>query len=282
MSQMQISDTLREWHDTAPFWAKHSATIRSMFAPVTSALIQVAQIAEGQNVLDVAGGAGEPSLTIAETVGERGSVTCTDPINEMVEAAQAEAVKRGITNVRFRQCSADFLPFADESFDAAVCRLGAMFFPNPVECCREMLRVTKAAGVLAFAVWGKNELNPFCSGVTDVMARHVEAPTADPNAPGAFRFAEFGKFAEVMTRAGATDIKERVFKFDIEAAISAAEFWAMRSQTSATLREKLVNLPEEEQNQIAAEVQQLVREFFPNNKMKFPAQMIIVTGRKRN
>src|SRR4030095_2592770 len=109
MSSVQISETLREWCETAPFWAKHSATIRTMFAPVTRALVQHAQIAEGQNVLDVAGGAGEPSLTIADAVGESGSVTCTDPIKEMIEAAQAEALKRGTTNIRFRQCSADSL-----------------------------------------------------------------------------------------------------------------------------------------------------------------------------
>jgi len=279
-NRVQMSDTLREWRDTAPFWARHRATIRAMFAPVTRALIEHVQIAEGQNVLDVAGGAGEPSLTIAEAVGETGLITCTDPIKEMIEAAQAEAVNRGITNIRFRECTADSLPFADEAFDAVVCRLGAMFFPDPVASCREMLRVTKTGRILGLAVWGKSNLNPFCYAVTDVMSRHVETPAADPDAPGAFRFAELGKLVEVMTQAGARRIEERVFEFQIEAPISAAEFWAMRSQTSATLREKLLKLSEKEQSQIGAEVQEVVREFFPNNEMKFPAQMVIVTGCK--
>ena len=280
MSSVQTSDTLREWRETAPFWAEHHATIRAMFSPVTRALIEQAQIIEGQNVLDVAGGPGEPALTIARTVGETGSVTCTDPIKEMVEAAQAEARNQGLTNTRFHQCTADSLPFADESFDVVVCRLGAMFFPEPVESFREILRVTKANGTVAFAVWGKSELNPFCYAVTDVMSRHVEAPPADPDAPGAFRFAELGKLARVMMQAGARDVEERVFKFNIEARISAAEFWAMRSQTSETLRQKLSKLREEERSQIAAEVQEAVREFFPSRQMKFPAQMIIVSGHR--
>jgi hypothetical protein len=54
----------------------------------------------------------------------------------------------------------------------------------------------------------------------------------------------------------------------------------MRSQTSDTLRIKLEQLPPDEQSKIARQVEQAVAEFFPSNHMKFPAQMIIVTGRK--
>src|ERR1044072_4419728 len=97
-SPTDTSDTLREWRDSAPFWANHSATIRIMFAPLTEALIEDTQIEKGHSVLDVAGGPGEPSLTIAQTVGDTGSVTCTDAVAEMVEAAEAEARGRGVTN----------------------------------------------------------------------------------------------------------------------------------------------------------------------------------------
>src|SRR2546422_2560726 len=62
------SDVLREWRESARYWQQHAATIRRMFAPVTDALVQDAGIVEGYSVLDVAGGSGEPSLTIAETV----------------------------------------------------------------------------------------------------------------------------------------------------------------------------------------------------------------------
>ena len=92
-------------------WEKHSVIIRTMFALVTRALIKDAGIVNGQSVLDVAGGPGEPSLSIAETVGPTGSVICTDAVVEMVRAAEREAERRGITNVTFRQCSADSLPF---------------------------------------------------------------------------------------------------------------------------------------------------------------------------
>jgi ubiquinone/menaquinone biosynthesis C-methylase UbiE len=276
------TDILNDWRESAKYWAEHNHTIRAMFAPLTRALVEHASIEEGDNVLDVAGGPGEPSLTIAEIVGPNGSVTCTDAVTEMVEAARIEATRQGIRNVQFRQCTADSLPFPDNAFDVVVSRLGAMFFPDSLAAIREMLRVTKPGGALAFAVWHKSELNPFCYVVTNVVDRHVKPTTPDPDAPSAFRFAETGKLASLLREAGATDVEEHVIKFDIAAPISPSEFWTMRSQTSDTLRQKLTQLSRDEQSQIATEVERAVEEFFPANQMRFPAQMIVVTGKKAN
>jgi ubiquinone/menaquinone biosynthesis C-methylase UbiE len=273
-------DALHIWQENAHHWTKHSDTIHTMFVPLTRALIERAGIREGQSVLDVAAGAGEPSLTIAKTVGSTGSVMCTDAVLEMVEAARSNAKRLGLTNIEFRQCSADSLPFAKNSFDAGVSRLGIMFFPDPVAAVREMLRVLKPNGTLAFAVWGKSEINPFCYLITGVIERHVKGAVVDPHAPNAFRFAETGKLAGVLSEAGAIDIDERVFNFNIEAPLSPLQFWTLRSQTSDTLREKLAQLPAAQQTQIASEVEQAVKDFFPNNQMRFPAQMIIATGKK--
>ena len=275
-----MTEVLREWKESAAAWREHSATIRKMFAPVTAALIQDAEIATGHAVLDVAGGPGEPSLTIAEVVGPTGSVMCTDAVAEMVAAAEEEATRRGLTNVQFRQCSADSLPFAGDTFDASVSRLGAMFFPDAVAAVREMLRVTKPRGRLCFVVWGPSERNPFVYGVTNVVSRYVQMPPAEPDAPGAFRFAERGKLAQVLEEAGAASVRERELNFRMEAPISVAEFWTMRSATSGTLREKLATLPAEQARRIGLEVQEAVREFFPEGQMRFPAEMLIVSGQK--
>ena len=238
MSQVQLSDTLREWRESAKYWETHARTIQKMFAPVTSALIEEAGIIEGDAVLDVAGGPGEPSLTIAEKVGPAGSVMCTDAVAEMVAAAESEAARRGVKNIQFQQCQADSLPFENNSFDAAVSRLGVMFFPDPVAALREMLRVTKTEGTLSFAVWHESNANPFAYIVTDVVSRHMKTQPADPDAPGAFRFAEPGKLIRVLAQAGAVHVRERLLKFQIEAPISCEEFWEMRSGTSGTLERK--------------------------------------------
>lgn len=280
MNSEKPVEMLDGWRETAQYWTRYSDTIARMFAPLTEAMIERAGIHEGQSVLDVAGGAGEPSLTIGRRVGPNGSVTCTDAIAEMVDAARSEANRRGLKNMQFHQCTADSLPFPENSFDVVVSRLGVMFFLDAVGAMREMLRVVRPGGSLTFAVWYKSDVNPFCYLVSGVMDKHVKAAEADPNAPNAFRFAEPGKLAGVMKQAGATDVQEEVVNFNLEAPLSAVEFWTMRSQTSDTLREKLSHLPAAEQAQIAAEVVQAVEEFFPDNTMKFPAQMLIATGKK--
>jgi len=280
MSHIQADDTLREWTESAPHWKKHAQTIRTMFAPLTRALIEEADIVEGQSVLDVAAGPGEPSLTIAEVVGPSGSVTCTDAVADMVSAAKSEARRRGLTNIEFRQCGADSLPFEDNSFDAVVSRLGVMFFPDPLAAMREMLRVTKSSGRLSVAVWHRSDLNPFSYVVTDAVSRCVETPPVDPGAPGAFRFAEPGALTGVLRQAGAIEVHERLLKFHIQARISLEEFWALRSETSGTLRDRIKKLSAQERVKIAHEVQKAAREFFPNNQMSFPAQAIIVTGKE--
>ena len=278
---IEDNKTLQEWRVTARFWKKHSDTIRTMLAPLTEALIEDGRISEGQKVLDVAGGTGEPSLTIAERIGSKGSVTCTDAVAEMVAAAESESHRRGLKNVTFRQCVADSLPFDDDTFDVAVSRLGVMFFPDPLAALHEMLRVTRPGGSLSLAVWRQNELNPFTHVVTDVMSRYVETPAANPDAPGAFRFAESGKLASILKLAGASAVRERVFHFHLEAPISPSEYWELRSETSDMLREKLTQLTAEQVQLVKQEVQEAVVEFFPNKQMSFPAQMIIVTGKKR-
>jgi ubiquinone/menaquinone biosynthesis C-methylase UbiE len=280
MSQGLVNDTLQEWQETASYWTKHHNIIRTMLAPLTRALIKQAHIVQGQSVLDVAGGAGEPSLTIARAVGPLGFVMCTDPIAEMVAAAEREALGRGVENMEFRQCTADSLPFANDLFDVAVSRLGVMFFPDPIEGLREMLRVTKPGGRIALAVWDKSEFNPYSYRVTEVVSHHVATSPADPDAPDAFRFAEPGKLAGILKEAGTIDVRECVVKFDMAAPISLEEFWVFRSEISEVLRKKLKNLSSEAKQKIGNEVQNAVSEFFPNGQMRFPAQMIIVSGTK--
>jgi ubiquinone/menaquinone biosynthesis C-methylase UbiE len=274
------SEILRQWRENAPLWAKHGATIRRMFAPVTEALIEEADIKQGYSVLDVAGGVGEPSLTIAERVAPTGWVTCTDAINEMVSAAAREARRQGLVNVTFRQCDASALPFGDDLFDAVVSRLGVMFFPDPLASLGEMLRVAKPGRRISLAVWGRNDLNPFTYIVSDVVSRYVESPPADMEAPGAFRFAEPDKLASILRSAGAREVRERMLHFRIEAPITSQEFFELRWETSDTLRAKLAKLSAEQILRLTGEVCKAAQDYFPNNQMSFPAQMLVVTGRK--
>ena len=273
-------DVLQEWSESASYWEKHASTIREMFAPITTAMIEAAAIRDGQKVLDVAGGIGEPSITIAEAVGKRGRVVCTDAIPEMVRAAEREAGRRGFDNMEFRQCLADSLPFASDEFDVAVSRLGAMFFPDPVAAISEMMRVVKPGGRVVFAVWDDKEFNPFFSVVTQVLSRYVESAPEDPDAPGAFRFAERGKLARALEAASAVDIDERAVRFQIEAPVGPKKFWTLRVEISDSLRSKVATLSPDQVERAAQEVEQATLEFFPDGRMSFPAQVIIASAKK--
>src|SRR5262249_40594824 len=183
MSNSDREDVMQAWAESAPYWEKHYGTIRSMFAPVTDALVTAAGITRGQRVLDVAGGAGEPSLTIAGLVGPAGHIDYADPVSGMTEVAERQALKRGLAQVNFHCAPAESLPFGADSFDAITCRFGAMFFTDPIRGLNEMLRVLKPGGIMALAVWRARELNPFFATVADIVAKYIEAPPEDPNAP---------------------------------------------------------------------------------------------------
>jgi ubiquinone/menaquinone biosynthesis C-methylase UbiE len=273
-----VDKVIQGWNESAPYWKKHRAAIRPMFNPLTVALIEAAGILRGHSVLDIAGGTGEPALSIAPLCGPSGRVVCTDVVSAMLSTAKADAVRDKIENVRFLQCAGDCLPFRSRSFDSAVCRLGIMFFADPLESVREMLRVLKPDAKLALAVWHRSEANPFFYLTSQVIARHVEMPAFDPEAPGAFRFASPGKLASLLAQAGAVSIRERALTFRIEAAIGLNDFWTLRSEMSETIRELIRPLSSKKRLAIAQEVRNAVREFFANDRMSLPAEALIVSG----
>ena len=280
MNSEEQNKVLQAWQLSAPYWHKYRALITQMFAPITTGLIEEAQIGVGHNVLDIGGGSGEPSLTISGIVGPTGSVMYTDPAAGMVESAQAEAGRRGLTNIQFRQCSADELPFPDKTFDLAVGRLSAMFFVDPVGGIREALRVVRNDACVSFAVWGPEEANPFFSTINDVFDRFVESEDPDSDAPDAFRFAAPGKLAGILGKAGAENIIERQLDFQIEAAMSFEQFWRLRTEMSESLRTKMAGLMREKIEAIKQAVADGAQEYFSSGKMNFPAEALIVSGKK--
>src|SRR5438477_10741399 len=280
MNPEEQNKALDAWQTSARYWDKYRALIEQMFAPLTSGLVEEARIGSGQEVLDIGGGSGEPSLKISSIVGPTGSVMYTDPVAAMVETAQAEAGSRGLTNIHFKQCSGDDLPFADRTFDVAVGRLSAMFFVDPVTAVREALRVIREDGYVSFAVWGSKEANPFFSTITDVIDQFVEVPQEDPDARDAFRFAVPGKLAGILQSDKAKNVIERQLNFQIEAPISFEQFWQLRTEMSGTLREKMAGLAPVQFPTIKQVFAHAASRYFATGTMSFPAEALIVSGRK--
>jgi len=273
-------EVINRWSASAPFWEKHGEIIRQMFAPITHALVEDAQIGRQQTVLDIAMGPGEPALGVASLVGPKGKVYGIDPIPEMVEAARRAAGRLGLKNAQFDVAFAEQLPFSADTFDAVISRFGVMFFPSPVDAVREMLRVLKPGRKLALAVWHFAERNPFHYTLSRVIDRYVGPPPLAPDAPDAFRFAMPGKLANVFVEAGAIAVSERLLQFAIQVPISAEDYWMLRCEMSEKLREKIAMLSKEQLGEVKREVIESLREYSTDHGISFPAEILIVSGAK--
>jgi SAM-dependent methyltransferase len=276
MCDTRNEDVLKAWAESAQYWDRHYHTVRSMFAPVTDALITATRIALGYRVLDVSGGAGEPSLTIAEKVGPAGSVAYSDPIEGMMAIAQREARSRGLANISVHCAPAESLPFDDSSFDAVTCRFGAMFFADPSLGLKEMLRVLKPGGVMALAVWRERKLNPFFAIVADVVDRYIEPAPEAPDAPGAFRYSAAGSLPRLLVEAGAAEVSEGVLEFPIQAPILLDQFWITRVELSETLRGKVARLTPLQLESARQEVTRAAAAYYESGALKIPAQAYII------
>ncbi len=273
-------EVINRWSGSAPYWEKHGEIIRQMFAPITQALAEEAQIGRQHAVLDIATGAGEPALSVAAWVGPEGKVFGIDPVPEMVAAARRATERLGLKNAQFDVAFADHLPFPADAFDAVISRFGVMFFPSPVDAVREMLRVLKPGRKLALAVWHFAERNPFHWTLSRVIERYVDSPPPAPDAPDAFRFARPGKLAEVLAEAGAMAPSERLLQFTIQAPLSVEDFWTMRCEWSEKLREKIAMLSNEQAKEAKRQVLEAFREYSIDRGMSFPAEVFIVSGAK--
>src|SRR5260370_21242218 len=179
-------EAIKTWSGVAQFWEKHREIIRQMFAPVTQALVEDALIGNRHSVLDIATGTGETAVSIVALVGPEGKVFGIDPAPEMVAAARRATDHLGIRNAQFEVAFADHLPFPADTFDAAVSRFGAMFFPSPVDAVREMLRVLKPERKLALAVWHFAETNPCFNTLSRVIERYIDPPPLPHATPDPF------------------------------------------------------------------------------------------------
>lgn len=128
----------------------------STFAPTelytsqpAARLAVFAQIRAGQRVLDVACGTGVVALAAARAGAH---VTGVDLTPELLKRARENAAITG-AEIDWREGDVEALPFPDASFDVVVSQFGHMFAPRPDVATREMLRVLKPGGRIAFSTW---------------------------------------------------------------------------------------------------------------------------------
>src|SRR5689334_22684425 len=77
-----------QWNQDAEAWHRWGPALQEWFGGVTNKMLDLAQIAPGLRVLDIAAGAGEPSLSAAARVGPQGYVLATDLAENIIRFAQ--------------------------------------------------------------------------------------------------------------------------------------------------------------------------------------------------
>jgi arsenite methyltransferase len=109
------------------------------------------RLERGERVLDLGSGAGTDSLVAAQMVGETGHVTGIDMTPEMLARARASAAEMGAANVEFVEGEAEWLPFADGSFDVVISNGVIDLIPDKDAVFAEIFRVLTPGGRIQIA-----------------------------------------------------------------------------------------------------------------------------------
>jgi ubiquinone/menaquinone biosynthesis C-methylase UbiE len=112
-------------------------------------LVDLAELREGERVLDVGCGTGTLTMSAKRRVGASGEVCGVDAAVEMVARARHKSAAAGL-EIEFRAAVAESLPFVDASFDAVLTCLMLHHLPPDLRevALREMRRVLRPAGRL--------------------------------------------------------------------------------------------------------------------------------------
>jgi SAM-dependent methyltransferase len=176
-------------------------------------LADLADVRAGQQALDV--GCGPGALT-AELVARLGAenVKGIDPSESFVAS-----MRERHPEVDVLHGAAEALPFAEDTFDVALCQLVVHFMDDPVAGIREMRRVTRAGGAVAACVWDfegrRGPLTVFWTAV-----RELDPDAADESLlPGS----RGGDLDRLFTEAGLRSVEGT--ELSVERSFASFEEW---------------------------------------------------------
>lgn len=197
----------QQWDEAARGWNDHSAQIRAWLSRATEAMMEMGGVTRNARVLDVAAGAGDQTLTIAQRVGPRGFVLATDLSGTILALAQDNARRAGHVHVETRVGDGECLPVDPESFDAVVCRLGLMLFPDPLQGLREMHRALKPGGRACTLVFSSAQHNPCVTTLLSTALKHAGlAPRPASQPGGLLSLGQPGLMDRLFTQAGFSEV----------------------------------------------------------------------------
>src|SRR5262249_1061307 len=162
-----MTEELTYKNEAAAGYDRAFAHIGTHFVPF---LLRAAHLAPGMRVLDIAAGTGLAAEAALGVVGPTGHVTAADLSPAMVEKARNRLGHAKNASIAVEDGQG--LSFSEGSFDAVVCSLGLMLFPDPLRGLTEFRRVLRPGRWVAVSVNTLPERS-YNSRINLAIARYV-------------------------------------------------------------------------------------------------------------
>ncbi|KKJ78136.1 hypothetical protein WH95_01935 [Kiloniella litopenaei] len=283
---------IEEWDQAAAAWHKWIPIINAFVSVATDIMLDQAGVETGNQVLDITAGDGSQSIMAAERVGKTGSVLATDISPAFVKLARHIARTQGVTNMTAEVMDAENLALQDNSFDAAISRLGMMFLPDPLRGVQEIHRVLKPAGAFAAIVYTTPDKTPFFTQSPQIIREQLnlpepptkEAPTHTSPAPQAHQPGPFALgtpdfFADLFAQAGFVNIEQEIIeaplRFD-----TTEDFIQWRRDVAISHKTMLAGQDTETQERIWQEITKAMRQYETSDGFETPTELLICSGQK--
>jgi SAM-dependent methyltransferase len=165
-------------------------------------LVEAARLAPGQRVLDIATGTGIAAEMAAEAVGPSGRVVAADISRPMLDRARERL--GGLAQVSLAVEDGQALTMPDASFDAVLCSMALMLFPDPARGIAEFRRVLRDGGRAAVSV-NTTAGRSFVSRINVAIGRRV--PSRAEAAARYFSLGDHARLRGLFEAAGFRDVE---------------------------------------------------------------------------
>jgi ubiquinone/menaquinone biosynthesis C-methylase UbiE len=213
-------------------------------------LVRVASLESGMRVLEVATGTGLVAEAALQAIGLSGHLTATDISLGMLDRARARL--GDYPNVELAREDGQALSFPDASFDAVICSLGLMFFPDPARGLAEFRRVLRPGGCAAVAV---NTEMAYDTAIVRALGRH--SPRLTEASARMFSFHDEDHLRSVFQSAGFADISISAETIRVTRP-SFAAFFGPWERGGGSIGQAFVALPEDERAAVREDVRRAV------------------------
>ena len=274
------STTRQQWEDAADAWHRWGPTLEAWLGEATERMLDAADVAIGSRILDVAAGAGGQTLVAAQRVGSTGHVVATDISATILTYAAKAAAESGLTNVETVEADGERLDgFAASSFDAVICRVGLIYFPDQVQALAGMRRVLRDGGRLTAIVYSTPDRNQFFSLPVSIIRERAQLPPPQPGQPGPFSLGGPGVLEHALTTAGFHDVTVDAVPAPLRLP-SASECVRFERDSFGALHQMLAGVREDERPAVWDEIEQALRRFEAVDGFVGPCELLVASASK--